>query len=211
MVDENTMVVGFEDIEDDSFPIGAGKKYVRASSGAFWKYERLPEVNGIPQTRVTYCQQADPQGFIPKFVVNSKIVETLGFLSTTRKKFDKSLEIDAGRRAEIVTKIKREEEAWGAEALAQFKALFEERQGWERPSRSFGLADSKVQANTIGGKGWGITSMKVQAEMEEVAAFFWDFGSRQHGDQQGRRARLGGGRGGGDWLQEDRQATPTAR
>ncbi|GMH89495.1 hypothetical protein TL16_g11475 [Triparma laevis f. inornata] len=35
MVDKNTMVVGYEDIEDDNFPIGAGKKYVRASSGGF--------------------------------------------------------------------------------------------------------------------------------------------------------------------------------
>ncbi|GMH55111.1 hypothetical protein TrLO_g5807 [Triparma laevis f. longispina] len=48
MVDENTMIVGYEDVEDDNFPIGAGKKYVRASSIAFWKYEWLPEENGVP-------------------------------------------------------------------------------------------------------------------------------------------------------------------
>ncbi|GMI04522.1 hypothetical protein TrLO_g15473 [Triparma laevis f. longispina] len=88
-----------------------------------------------------------------------------------RKKFDKSLEIDAGRRNEIAKKIKREEEA-GAEALAQFEALFEERQGWERPSRSFGLADSKVQASETGGKVWGCSNVSVRAEMEEIAGFF---------------------------------------
>ncbi|GMI16290.1 hypothetical protein TrLO_g11948 [Triparma laevis f. longispina] len=130
MVDENTMIVGLEDIEDDNFPIGTGKKYVRASSGCFWKYEKLPEMNGILQTR--------------------------------------------------------EEDAGGAEASAQFEALFEERKGWEWSSRSFGLADNKVQANAVGGKGWGSTSVNVRAEMEEVrrrreeriAAFLWDFGSR---------------------------------
>ncbi|GMH73697.1 hypothetical protein TL16_g06259 [Triparma laevis f. inornata] len=178
MLDANTMLVGIEDTEDNNFPIGAGKKYVRASATAFWKYERLNEENGAPQTKVTYYQQADLRGFIPKFVANVRITDALENLSLMREKFDKSLEIDGGRRVEIAKKIKLEEEAGGAEALAQFEALFEERQGWERPSRKFELADTKVQANVVGGKGWGSTSMNVRAEMEEAAAFFWDFGSR---------------------------------
>ncbi|GMH72902.1 hypothetical protein TL16_g06036 [Triparma laevis f. inornata] len=177
VVDKNTMVVGYEDVEDDNYPIGAGKGYVRSSAGTFWKYERLNEENGVPQTRVTYCQQADLKGFIPKFVVNSRVVQALGYLSMMRKKFDKSLEIDAGRRAEIMKKIKREE-AGRADALAQFESLFEEKKGRDRPSRSFGKADVHVQADAVGGKGWGSTSMNVRVEMEEAAAFFWDFGSR---------------------------------
>ena len=76
MVDENAMVVGIEDIEDDNFPIGAGKGYVRESGGSLWKYEKLPEMNGVPQTRVTYCQQVDLKGFVPSFVMNSRIVQT---------------------------------------------------------------------------------------------------------------------------------------
>ncbi|GMH67615.1 hypothetical protein TL16_g04726 [Triparma laevis f. inornata] len=127
---------------------------------------------------VIYCQQVDLKGFIPNFVVNSKTVLALGYLSLMRKKFDKSLEIDAGRRAEIVKKFKLEDESGGTEALAQFEALFEEREGWKRPSRSFGKADSKVQVNAVSGKAWGSTSVHVRAELEEAAAFFWDFGSR---------------------------------
>ncbi|GMH82077.1 hypothetical protein TL16_g09141 [Triparma laevis f. inornata] len=142
VVDENTMIIVCEDIEDGNYPVGAGKKYVRASSIAFFKYERLPEVNDIPQTRVAYCIQVDLRGLIPMFITNSKIISQ------------------------------------GAEALVQFEALFEEKNGWERSSRSFGLADSKVQVNTVDGKGWGSTCMNFRAEMEEVAAFFWDFGSR---------------------------------
>ena len=88
MVDEDTMIVCMEDIKDDRFPPGARKNYVRASSGAFWKYERLSEVRGIPQTRVTYVQQADLKGLIPSFIANSKIVGQLEYLSTMRKKFD---------------------------------------------------------------------------------------------------------------------------
>ncbi|GMH55119.1 hypothetical protein TrLO_g5808 [Triparma laevis f. longispina] len=43
------------------------------------------------------------------FIANSKNISQLELLSSMRKKYDKSLEIDAGRRAEIVKKIKREE------------------------------------------------------------------------------------------------------
>ncbi|GMH88273.1 hypothetical protein TL16_g11109 [Triparma laevis f. inornata] len=77
VVDENTINVGYEDIEDGNFPIGAGKKYARASSIVFLKYERLPEVNDIPQTRVTYCIQVDLRGLIPMFIANSKIISQL--------------------------------------------------------------------------------------------------------------------------------------
>ncbi|GMH77977.1 hypothetical protein TL16_g07607 [Triparma laevis f. inornata] len=180
MVDENTIIIGYEDAENDNYPIGAGKKYVRASATAFWKFERLPEMNGFPLSRVTYCQKADLKGFIPRFVANLKIVRTLEILSVMRKKFDKSLEIDVGRRAEIVKKIKREVETGGAEGFAQFEAMFEEKRGWERPSRSFGKADSFVKTEILGSHSWGKTTVKIKAEMEEVAAFFWDYGSRAY-------------------------------
>ena len=80
MMEEDTMIVCFEDTEHDDFPLGAGKDYVRASSGSFWKYERLPEVRDIPQTRVIYVQQADLKGFIPTFLINAKIVGMLMYL-----------------------------------------------------------------------------------------------------------------------------------
>ena len=134
MVDEDTMIVCYEDVEDGRFPVGAGKGFVRASSGTFWKFERLPEVRGYPQTRVTYVQQVDLKGFIPALVMNSRVVQSLEFLSTMRKTFDNSLEIDAGRRAAIVQMIELTESS-GAEALTQFEALYDERQGWQRPSR----------------------------------------------------------------------------
>ena len=97
MIDQNTMLTGFEDIEHGDFPIGA-KNHVRASAGAFWKYEQLDDVAGIPRTRVTYIQQMDLKGFIPHAVINSKTVGTLGYLSDMRKKFDRTLDIDKSRR-----------------------------------------------------------------------------------------------------------------
>ena len=178
MVSEDTMMVGFEDTKDNNFPPGAGKGYVRASSGCLWKYERLPEVLGIPQTRVTYTQQVDLKGFIPSFVMNSKLTETLKHLSNMRKKFDKSLEIDAGRRAKVMQRTGPKEKSGRAEALAQFEALFKERPGSERPSRSFTTAGSMVKVEAVSDLAWGATRLDVRASIEEVAAFLWDFGSR---------------------------------
>ena len=123
-MDEDTIIIGFEDTEDDNFPIGAGKGYVRASTSSFWKYERLPELNGVLQTKVTWCQQADLKGLIPSFVVNSRIVQTLQYLSKMRAKFDKSLEFDRSRRAELVKLISQEEVKSGEDAVQQFEAIY---------------------------------------------------------------------------------------
>ncbi|GMH87651.1 hypothetical protein TrST_g6002 [Triparma strigata] len=65
------MIICYEDVEDDRFPVRAGKGYVRASSGTFWKFERLPEVRGIPQTRVTlrHCTTRGKAGSGPRGVL----------------------------------------------------------------------------------------------------------------------------------------------
>ena len=88
-----------------------------------------------------------------------------------RKKFCKSLEIDAGRRAAIAQDIEQHaslsQEA-GEEVMARFQELFKERHGYGRPSRSFGLDDSKVHAELVGGHAWGSASIAVKAKSEEV-------------------------------------------
>lgn len=169
MLDENTMIVGFEDIEDDNFPIGAGKNYVRGSSAAFWKYERLPEIEGIPQTSVMYCAQVNLKGLIPKAVADARASKILQAVSRMRKKFDRSLGIDAGRRAALVQIISREDflnEDLGESAQEQFEKLFEERKGCERPSWRFGMADSLVFAERFGGHAWGRTFITIRAGIE---------------------------------------------
>ncbi|GMI09905.1 hypothetical protein TrLO_g15291 [Triparma laevis f. longispina] len=182
MADENTLLVGGSDAEDERFPVSArskgAKKYVRASSTFLWKYERLPEIKGIPQTRVTYCQQIDLKGLIPKAIVNSMVVGTLAFLTDMRNHFNRSSEIDAIRRAEIVESIKRNYDFILAEdAMNTFEKLFKEVKGSEQPSSSYGMAESKVYASLFGRHAWGRTSLKARATLEDVAAFLWDLDS----------------------------------
>ncbi|GMI17500.1 hypothetical protein TrLO_g6041 [Triparma laevis f. longispina] len=185
-LDEKTLIVGFEDTDDVEFPIGSvgGQrgKYVRASAKSFWKYERLPDVEGVPQTKVMYCQMVDLRGSIPKLASHSasKIVDALAYVSRMRLKFDKSVEIDARRRAKIVTMIAEEpiDVEKGEEYLNEFETMFKDKAGCERPKRVYGLADGKVYADMFGGLGWGKTTVSCNAELEEVVAFFWDFCSR---------------------------------
>jgi hypothetical protein len=95
-----------------------------------------------------------------------------------------------------VQKINHEEVSngdLGEEALKKFEALFEEKSGAERPSKEFALADSKVHAQARGGVGWGKTTVLVRAELEEVAAFFWDFNSRANVEISGDVERIVGG------------------
>ena len=97
----------------------------------------------VPQTKVSYFQQADPKGLVPKFLVNSKIVVQLALLSDMRKKFDKSLEIDQARRAELVPKIEQLPVGEGAGAVeARFVELFAEREGSEEVKLKLLLAGS---------------------------------------------------------------------
>lgn len=72
------------------------------------------------------------------------MVSQLEYISRMKKKFDKSLEIDARKRATIVRKIKHEwESGEDAEALAhefeafahEFEALYKERPGCDKPSK----------------------------------------------------------------------------
>ncbi|GMH51547.1 hypothetical protein TL16_g01035 [Triparma laevis f. inornata] len=74
--------------------------------------------------------------------------------------------VATGKGVGIVDGSAEEVAAWAMDRL------HEERGG------DFGLAYTKIKTEIIGGHCWGIMSVNVRAEMEEVAALFWDFGSR---------------------------------
>ncbi|GMI14487.1 hypothetical protein TrLO_g4880 [Triparma laevis f. longispina] len=171
-MNKNVLFVGYEDVYDERFPIGGtNKNCVRGSSFAFLKYERLFEVDDIPQTKVTYCQQADLKGSIPKFVMNNKMQCTLKYLSTMRKKFDQSMDVDARHRSEVVKKIKDKmysKKELGEEVVRKFEELFDMKCG-ERPSRSLGMTDNLVHADIMGSHAQGKATVKLECLTEAEA------------------------------------------
>ena len=67
-----------------------------------------------------------------------------------RKKFDKSLEIDQARRAELVPKIEQLSVGEGAGAVeAQFVELFTERRGSEEVKLGLGSAKSRIKVEKV--------------------------------------------------------------
>ena len=82
--------------------------------------------------------------------MNSKIVYALAYLSDMRKKFDKSLEVDQAKRAELVTSIEQLPVREGAGAVeAQFDELFAEREGSEEVKLGLGSAKSRIKVEKV--------------------------------------------------------------
>jgi hypothetical protein len=79
---QELMVAG-EGVQHDGFP--ERKEYLRASGSALYKYTREAEVGEIPQTKVTWIQQVDLGGAIPKWVQNRQGVEQLMYVRALAK------------------------------------------------------------------------------------------------------------------------------
>jgi len=80
-------------------------KMVKAKVTSQMRFEKLPPIGTIPQTKVSYYSQADMGGRLPHFAVNGAIVGHLMYLSRMRKLFDKSLDIDRAKRLEFIDMV----------------------------------------------------------------------------------------------------------
>ena len=73
--DKQELTVVADSVEHTDFP--ERKEYLRASRTALYQYKQEAEVEGIPQTKVTWTQQVDLGGVIPKWVQNRQGVGQL--------------------------------------------------------------------------------------------------------------------------------------
>ncbi|GMH56376.1 hypothetical protein TrST_g4156 [Triparma strigata] len=177
--DEDTLIVCYESYEDpEEYPV----KYLRGDSTAKIVYKRLPELDNIPQTSMVYTVQVDMKGLIPKFIFNTRAVSFLSFVSNVRNLFSKSLRVDARWRNKYITTIQLAKVGGdGAkDALNLFDNMFNKTAASQRPRTSFPLANNWVRLDKASGRGWGTTTINVNATIEEVAAFIWDFASRSN-------------------------------
>jgi hypothetical protein len=76
--DKKELTVVAELVENDAFP--ERKEYLRASTTILVRYKQEANVGGIPQTKVTWVQQVDLGGAIPKWVQNRQGVSTLMYV-----------------------------------------------------------------------------------------------------------------------------------
>jgi hypothetical protein len=181
-IEENTVVIACQDV-DLSDDFSANSKYVRGSSAIFWKFERLPRLAGVEQTRSTWTQQVDLKGFIPKAAVDSNVVSQLAYMSLTRKQFDKSLEIDADNRARTVEMIENHSAAYSAEENKAIDAELENAALFKNGKVKKSKALSPTIENSVVFKpgerlGVGRSETTVRATKEQVLSFIWDVSAR---------------------------------
>jgi hypothetical protein len=76
--DKQNLTTVVDDVENAAF--SGRKENLRASSTAMMKFKQVAEVGQILQTRVTWTQQLDLGGVIPKWVQNLQGVTTLMYV-----------------------------------------------------------------------------------------------------------------------------------
>jgi hypothetical protein len=181
-VDEKTIVVVSESTDlPEKFPVNP--KYVRATTTIFWRFERLPTLNGVNQTRATLIQQVDFKGAVPKFAVNSGAIGQLKPVITTRKAFDKSQEIDAVVRGRNVRMIEHhatpysEEENGMIESGIGLLALFKVNKVKEVKAQS-PTVKNKIAFKTGDVHAVGCSETTVRATKEQILSYFLDTAAR---------------------------------
>ena len=166
-----------DSVEHVDFPTRS--EYVRATSTVLYEYEKLNDVGNTPQTRITYTMQADLGGSIPNFAVNKQLVGFLMYLSTMRKRFDRSAVIDRESRKAIVDAIRRHSDAYSEEeneiinAGLDYFTLFEGEKAKTLKMVS-PLTSAKIAFKTGDSHAWGWSSTVVRASPEEILAHMWD-------------------------------------
>jgi hypothetical protein len=129
---------------------------VQASATTTWKFEELQSTGGFPQTRVIYVARVDIAGAVPTFIMNHLSVGFASNMIGFRKKFDKTKDIDAPRRMQLVERMKQLKVKGDTKLLPMFD-----------------LIHPTVGAEE-GGKSWGMISVTLRIGFEEAAAYFWD-------------------------------------
>jgi hypothetical protein len=72
------LTVVADSVDHAAFPVR--KEYLRASSTVVAKYKQEASVGGCPQTKVTWTQQLDAGGAIPKWAQNRQGVGQLMYV-----------------------------------------------------------------------------------------------------------------------------------
>jgi len=173
------LVVVYESMEHGDFPLNSA--FVRGDSTTHWEYEALERVGQMNQTRVIMTQRIDLKGIIPKVFLNHGIVRSLMSLSATREHFDKSLEIDAGVRAQNVLMITEHEGAYTEEEtriLEDGERQFVIFNGLAKRAKKLVMAspltDAKVAFKDGDSHAWGYAKTTVRATTTEVLSYKWD-------------------------------------
>jgi len=193
--DKSSLTVVYDEVEDPRFP--PWKKYIRGSVTGAFVYERLPSIGITAQTKITWTMNVDMKGAIPKALANGRITNSLMYLSTARRKFNKGNEIDLTSRLAtekaMLENINTPYSADETRSLAlgmSFFSFFEN----HKKKKAMRMANPAVTNHAVVSRGddrgiWGRSDTTVRATKEQVLAYLWtiDLKSRWTGADLERR------------------------
>jgi hypothetical protein len=167
-ISTSTLVIVTESFEDDArHPRRSG--YVRGYTTVLTKLERIEAVGGTPQTRLTYTQQVDVGGAIPKSIVTKGSQRALIHVSKMRLQYDKSAEVDAASYDALVDMIQRHDESYTDEENKLLRdgqariAFFDEQKCKKlRMASPSTVAKIAFEKNDSRAWGWSKTSVRTR-------------------------------------------------
>ncbi|GMI43036.1 hypothetical protein TrCOL_g3874 [Triparma columacea] len=164
--DDGKVIIDVADTDElqVDFPVKAGNILVKIHT--VWVFEPLDPIGDVPQTSVTFTTKVDLGGYFYSSIMNKIAPRFLAQISDLRKKFDKSKEIDAFKRQQIIAKF----EEIAIEGAPGIESHFDEIDGAQEISSGL-TGQTLIKAEKR--MAWGKTSITVRATHKEVAAFFW--------------------------------------
>ncbi|GMI13543.1 hypothetical protein TrLO_g6791 [Triparma laevis f. longispina] len=181
---------------DDELKIEEGLRkgqFIRARTETVAHFQSLPELNGVPQTKLTYYLiEVDMRGHIPMPLVHSNLASFFSTLSLLRKKYDRSAEIDTDERRKMVDVLlagDRARDEWSEEekgVLAEGLDLlkeFDDVGGVEFEAAHLEGLEAFATLSIVGNdskrkKRWGKIVSLVRAPPEHVVSYLVDVSSR---------------------------------
>ena len=138
-IDNETVICVYSSIgEHDRFP--NNDEIVRVEGSTMVKYDKLPPVDDIPQTRVTLMVlNKHSAAHLPKWGLQMAVQADMLMLSRMRLTFDKSFAIDEANRETFIDKITTKAHLWideDEETLVQSKTILDV---FDKPSKVSGL------------------------------------------------------------------------
>jgi hypothetical protein len=165
-VSTSTLVVVTESFDDEErHPRRSG--YVPAWTTILTKLERLEGVDGLPQTRLTYTQQVDVGGAIPKSFVTKGSQRALIHTSKMRLQYDRSAEIDAASCDALVDMIQRHDESYTDDENkllrdGQARIAFFDEQKCKKLRMASPSTNAKIAFEKNDGRAWGWSKTSVR-------------------------------------------------
>ena len=164
-------------------------RYVRGSASAVWKYEELPPIADIPQTKVTWTQKLDIGGSVPRWIVDKGVVNELMHISRIRSHFDHIYEIDRGSRESTLQTLVGLTDQQNQYEEAELKILADGAKWIQKfnadPEKvKIDMGNPTVTAELLArdfeedSKAWGSSEMSVRGQKFEVLAYLWNSDAR---------------------------------